>query len=68
MRAYVVKPVPIHMQQQLCSYLGHNNYRFVFYTYGTNHHTSPHYGLYIWDTVPILAEIYISEYIVTVVS
>ena len=64
MKAYVVKPVPIYMQKHLCQYLGHNNYRFVFYTYGTTRVHAPHYGLYIWDTVTWLAELYISEYIV----
>lgn len=68
MKAYVVKPVPIHIQQSLYTYLGHDNYRFVFYTYGTTRHHAPHYSLYIWDTVPILAELYISEYILAVVE
>jgi hypothetical protein len=68
MRAYVVKPVPVPVQAQLRVYLGHNNYRFVFYTYGTTRVHSPHYGLYIWDRVPLLAELYISEYIVTAID
>ena len=52
------------MQKQLCRYLGHDNYRFVFYTYGTTRIHSPHYSLFIWDSVTLLAELYISEYIV----
>jgi len=64
MRAYVVKPVPIHVQQCLAQYLGHNNYRFVFYNYGTTRVHNPHYSLYIWDRVTLLAQIYISEYII----
>ena len=68
MRAYVVKPVPISVQKNLHRYLGHDNYRFVFYTYGTTRVHSPHYGLYIWDRVTLLAEIYISEYIVCAID
>lgn len=64
MRAYVVTPVPIHKQVTLGQYLGHDNYRFVFYTYGTTRVHTPHYGLYIWDRVTLLAELYISEYII----
>jgi len=64
MRAYVVKPVPIHIQKNLHRYLGHDRYRFVFYTYGTLSVHSPHYSLYIWDRVTLLAELYISEYII----
>jgi hypothetical protein len=68
MKAYVVKPVPVHVQCNLAQYLGHNNYRFVFYTYGTNDYSPPHYSLYIGDSVNLLAELYISEYILSVIN
>ena len=68
MRAYVVKPVPIDVQARLKQYLGHDSYRFVFYTYGTNTVQEPHYGLYIWGEPNLLAELYISEYIVHTIA
>lgn len=63
MRAYIVKPVPIHMQKQFANYAKTNAYRFVFFNYGTNDRGAPHYALYTWEHINPIALLYISEYI-----
>ena len=63
MRAFVVKPVPVTAQQYLGRILQHNRYRFVFYAYGTTEYNPPHYALYVYGDWNILADIYLSEYI-----
>ena len=63
MRAFIVKPVPVHMQKRFESLARTPNYRFVFFNYGTNDRGPPHYALYTWDTVDPIALLYISEYI-----
>lgn len=64
MRAYIVKPVPVHMQKRFEYYAQSNAYRFVFFCYGTNGNTVPHYALYTWEQINPLALLYISEYII----
>lgn len=63
MRAFIVKPVPVHMQKRFELYAGTTAYRFVFFNYGTNDRGPPHYALYTWDAVDPIALLYISEYI-----
>lgn len=62
MQKIIVEPVPVHIQNQLERYLRTNDYRFVFYAYGTNDYGPPHYALYTahWNT---MAALYLSEYI-----
>jgi hypothetical protein len=64
MKTFVVTPVPIHTQRLLGQYLGHNEYRFVFYAYGTTELGPPHYELHILKDCNLLAEIFISNYVV----
>jgi hypothetical protein len=58
----IVKPTPVHIQNNLQHILKHNAYRFVFYCYGTTQIHEPHYALYSssWNTC---ASIYLSDYI-----
>ena len=63
MLSLIVKPPPISVQNNLQRILRHNNYRFVFYAYGTNQHNPPHYALHVYGSWNTLAYIYLSEYI-----
>ena len=67
MQSYLVKPVPVHIQNNLQRMLGHNNYRFVFYAYGTERYNPPHYALYVYSEWNTLADIYLSDYILSTV-
>lgn len=64
MKSYVVLQPPVETQRQLAQYLGHNDYRFVFYAYGTTDLGPPHYELHILKDSNLLAEIFISNYII----
>lgn len=64
MKSYVVRQPPVETQRKLADYLGHNDYRFVFYAYGTTATSPPHYELHILRESNLFAELYISSYIV----
>ena len=66
MHSYVIKPTDEVSRHNLLRFLKQNQYRFVFYAYGTNEQGIPHHKLHVHTDNPhkiLMVEITLSEYI-----
>mgnify|MGYP003649679345 CR=1 FL=1 len=63
---YTIKPVSDENKRQLLKFLKQNQFRFVFYAYGTHLDGMPHHALHVDTDNPrlmALIDIALSEYI-----